>query len=75
MNFRNTLLSGLALATVLGTSAMAEDVQMGIVVKIGGIPWFNAMEQGILERAEELGVSAEMIGPTSADPALQVRAI
>lgn len=48
---------------------------MGIVVKIGGIPWFNAMETGIKERAAELGVTAEMIGPTSADPALQVRAI
>nr|WP_247649444.1 substrate-binding domain-containing protein [Labrenzia sp. THAF82] len=53
----------------------AAETKMGIVVKIGGIPWFNAMETGILERAEELGVSAEMIGPTSADPALQVRAI
>jgi simple sugar transport system substrate-binding protein len=53
---------------------MAETT-MGIVVKIGGIPWFNAMEDGIKERAAELGVSAEMIGPTSADPALQVRAI
>jgi simple sugar transport system substrate-binding protein len=54
--------------------AMAETT-MGIVVKIGGIPWFNAMEDGIKERAAELGVTAEMIGPTSADPALQVRAI
>lgn len=57
-----------------GGAAMAETT-MGIVVKIGGIPWFNAMEDGITERAAELGVSAEMIGPTSADPALQVRAI
>ena len=49
--------------------------RMGVVVKIGGIPWFNAMEQGIKERAEELGVDAWMVGPTSADPALQVRAV
>ena len=48
---------------------------MGVVVKIGGIPWFNAMEEGIKERAAEIGMDAEMIGPTSADPALQVRAI
>jgi len=74
MNTRKTLVSGLALSAAMATSAAAE-TEMGIVVKIGGIPWFNAMEQGILERAEELGVSAEMIGPTSADPALQVRAI
>jgi simple sugar transport system substrate-binding protein len=57
--------------------ALAQDdpPRMGVVVKIGGIPWFNAMEQGIKERAEELGVDAWMVGPTSADPALQVRAV
>lgn len=74
MKIRNTLLSGIAMAAMMATSALAE-TKMGIVVKIGGIPWFNAMETGILERAKELGVTAEMIGPTSADPALQVRAI
>lgn len=68
-----------ALSAVFGLglagSALAENPTMGVVVKIGGIPWFNAMEDGIKERAAELGVDAEMIGPTSADPALQVRAI
>ena len=33
------------------------------------------MEEGIKERAAEIGMDAEMIGPTSADPALQVRMI
>ncbi|WP_242495488.1 substrate-binding domain-containing protein [Salinicola tamaricis] len=46
-----------------------------MVAKIGGIPWFNAMEAGIEERAKALDVNAFMVGPTSADPALQVRAI
>jgi simple sugar transport system substrate-binding protein len=45
------------------------------VVKIGGIPWFNAMEQGIKKAGEELGVNASMIGPTQADAAQQVRAV
>lgn len=48
---------------------------IGVVVKIGGIPWFNAMEAGIKKKSAELGVKAFMVGPTSADPALQVRAI
>ena len=48
---------------------------MGVVVKIGGIPWFNAMEVGIKARAKELGWDAWMVGPTSADPALRVRAV
>lgn len=33
------------------------------------------MEAGIKQRGKELGLDAFMIGPTSADPALQVRAI
>ena len=76
---RRTLLAGAAAlmtAATLGFSATAQDKPtMGVVVKIGGIPWFNAMEEGIKQRGEELGMDAFMIGPTSADPALQVRAI
>lgn len=74
MNLCIKLATAAALAVGFSAGASAETT-MGIVVKIGGIPWFNAMEEGIKERASELGVSAEMIGPTSADPALQVRAI
>ena len=48
---------------------------MGVVVKIGGIPWFNVMEQGIKEEGKALGVNAWQVGPTTADPAEQVRAI
>ncbi|MCB2127711.1 MAG: substrate-binding domain-containing protein [Rhodobacteraceae bacterium] len=65
--------SAIALSAGMTGAALAQDI--GVVVKIGGIPWFNAMEQGIQKRAAELGVTAEMIGPTSADPALQVQAI
>ncbi|MEO8243657.1 MAG: substrate-binding domain-containing protein, partial [bacterium] len=63
----------LALGSTVG--AFAENTKLGVVVKIGGIPWFNAMETGILAKGKELGDDASMIGPTSADPALQVRAI
>lgn len=54
-------------------AALAEDVS--VVVKIGGIPWFNAMETGIKKAGGELGISAGMIGPTEADAAQQVRAV
>lgn len=68
-----------AFAAALSLSAIvpaaAKDVKIGVVVKIGGIPWFNAMEAGIKSRSAELGDDGFMIGPTSADPALQVRAI
>ena len=75
---RRTLLgaaAALTLAAGLGGAQAQDEPRMGVVVKIGGIPWFNAMERGIEERGEELGIDAFMIGPTSADPALQVRAI
>jgi len=58
-----------------GTVTAQDKPTMGVVVKIGGIPWFNAMETGIQEKGAELGVDAFMVGPVSADPALQVRAI
>ena len=55
--------------------ASADKPVIGVVVKIGGIPWFNAMDAGIKKKGAELGLKAFMVGPTSADPALQVRAI
>jgi len=68
--------AAILLASVFAAPSIAQDKPtIGVVVKIGGIPWFNAMEAGIKSKAEELGVDAFMIGPTSADPALQVRAI
>jgi simple sugar transport system substrate-binding protein len=71
-------MTGAAAAASLAGSSLAlaaDKPSMGVVVKIGGIPWFNAMEAGIKEQGEALGMDAFMIGPTSADPALQVRAI
>ena len=70
-----TALVALTAAFTAGAASAQDAPTMGVVVKIGGIPWFNAMEEGIKERAAEIGMEAEMIGPTSADPALQVRAI
>jgi simple sugar transport system substrate-binding protein len=69
------LLVAAAFATFALAGAQAQEPKMGVVVKIGGIPWFNAMEVGIKERGAELGWDAWMVGPTSADPALQVRAV
>jgi ABC-type sugar transport system, periplasmic component len=66
--------ASLSIASAFSAAAQ-ETGKVGVVVKIGGIPWFNAMEAGIKERGADLGVDAFMVGPTSADPALQVRAI
>lgn len=78
MRRRELLALGAAAAAMSLTGGLAAadaKPSMGVVVKIGGIPWFNAMEMGIKEQGEKLGMDAFMVGPTSADPALQVRAI
>jgi simple sugar transport system substrate-binding protein len=78
---RRQTLAGLAGGALLGTLGAPAIVraqkkpQIGIVVKIGGIPWFNAMEVGIKKAAADQGVDAWMIGPTQADAAQQVRAV
>jgi len=66
-----------AAATLAAPSvrAQAKKPQVGIVVKIGGIPWFNAMEVGIKKAAGQFNADAWMIGPTQADAAQQVSAI
>ena len=66
---------GVSLALLSSAASFAAETKIGVVVKIGGIPWFNAMEAGIKEQSAKLGVNGFMVGPTSADPALQVRAI
>jgi len=69
---------GAAAGSLAGTAGLAlaeAKPQIATVVKIGGIPWFNAMEVGIKKAGGALGVDAWMIGPTQADAAQQVRAV
>ena len=63
-----TTAGGLTATLFAGSFAIAADEpQMGIVVKIGGIPWFNAMEVGIKQEAEKEGTNAWMVGPPDHD--------
>ncbi len=81
MNITRRCLVPFVLVALAGLAATATAVlaqnkpQIGVVVKIGGIPWFNAMEVGIKKAAPSVGVNAWMIGPTQADAAQQVRAV
>ena len=64
--------TALAIASIaMAAPALAKDFKIGVVVKIGGIAWFNAMEKGIQSQGAALGDNAFMIGPTSAPPAGQ----
>lgn len=48
------------------------DLDYTTVVKIAGIGWFNRMEDGVQEWASETGVNANLVGPDTADAALQI---
>src|SRR5438105_10924193 len=65
----------LLLFSAFDAQVRAAEPEIAVVVKIGGIPWFTAMEQGIKRAGKELHVNAYMVGPTTADPAQQVRAV
>jgi simple sugar transport system substrate-binding protein len=78
MNRRETLklMGGAAVAGVAGLPAwpaLAADKTMVTVVKIAGIPWFNALEKGVQKGATDFKIDATMVGPANVDPAQQVK--
>ena len=79
MNRRQTLklIGATALASVTSFSlkAYAADPEMVVVVKIAGIPWFNALEKGVQKAGTDLGMTASMVGPANVDPAQQVKLV
>lgn len=54
---------------------IAKEYEVAVVVKIAGIPWFNRLEEGVIKAGKELGVNSYMLGPSEADPALQVNIV
>ena len=78
MNRRKTLkaLASAAMASAAGLTsrlAVAANPTMVTVVKIAGIPWFNAVEKGIKKGAKDFTIDASMVGPANVDPAQQVK--
>ena len=70
------LLGAGAVAGIAGLPASAlaaGEKTMVTVVKIAGIPWFNAVEKGIQKGGKEFGINATMVGPANVDPAQQVK--
>ena len=78
MKRRTTLgiLGAAVMAGTLGLSSLAmaqAEKKMVVVVKIAGIPWFNALENGVKKGGTDLKVDASMVGPANVDPAQQVK--
>ncbi len=57
------------------TVGLGKKYEIAVVVKIAGIPWFNRMAEGVEQAAKDLGVNAYLIGPSTADPAPQVKMV
>jgi simple sugar transport system substrate-binding protein len=53
--------------------AFAANSTMVTVVKIAGIPWFNALEKGVKKGGKDFDIDASMVGPANVDPAQQVK--
>src|SRR6185436_8755601 len=78
MNRRETLklIGAAALAgTAIPKFAFAAEPTMVVVVKIAGIPWFNALESGVKKAGTDFQIDASMVGPANVDPAQQVKLI
>jgi simple sugar transport system substrate-binding protein len=74
-SLKTLLLLALVVGMVLPGVAMAKDTEIAVVVKISGIPWFNRLEEGVVEAGKDLGVKAYQVGPAEADPAQQVKIV
>jgi len=74
-SLKTLLLLVLVVGMVLPGVAMAKDTEIAVVVKITGIPWFNRLEEGVVEAGKDLGVNAYQVGPAEADPAQQVKIV
>ena len=61
------------LVGIPGLSFAQDRKKMVTVVKIGGIPWFNALENGMKKAGTDFGIDASVVGPPHLDPAQQVK--
>ena len=59
-------------AGIPGLSFAQDQKKMVMVVKISGIPCFNALENGVKKAGTDFGIDASVVGPANLDPAQQV---
>ncbi|WP_282177053.1 autoinducer 2 ABC transporter substrate-binding protein [Vibrio nereis] len=73
---KKVLLKAAALTLALAAAgAQAKYYEIVNVVKVSGIPWFNQMNKGIEQAATDFGINARQLGPSTPDPAQQVKII
>ncbi|KAB7715653.1 substrate-binding domain-containing protein [Plesiomonas shigelloides] len=72
---KSILKVGVLSLAMLSAGVIAKDYEIVNVVKVSGIPWFNQMNKGIEQAATDLNVNARQVGPSTPDPAQQVKII
>ena len=65
--------AAIGVAGIPGLSFAQDQKKMVTVVKISGIPWFNALENGVKKAGTDFGIDASVVGPANLDPAQQVK--
>ena len=68
-------MSLLGAANLPGFAFAADQKKMVVIHKIAGIPWVNLMKDGVEKGGKDYGIDATLIGPTTADPALQAKLV
>jgi simple sugar transport system substrate-binding protein len=58
---------------ISGLSFAQDQKKMVTVVKIAGIPWFNALENGVKKAGRDFSIDASVVGPAHLDEAQQVK--
>ena len=61
------------LAGISGLSFAQGQKKMVTVVKIAGIPWFRALENGMKKAGADFGIDTSIVGPAHLDAAQQVK--
>jgi simple sugar transport system substrate-binding protein len=68
--------AGALVAAGLPRLARADaEKNMTTVVKIQGVPWFNFLNEGLIEGGKKFNIQTSMVGPVNVDPAQQVRLV
>lgn len=80
MRQKKVLVLGLAAMTALSSTAVASAAEAGdytiaVVPKLTALAWYERMEEGVDEYAQETGTDAFFTGPSEADGALQAQCI
>ncbi len=65
--------SAIGIAGIPDLSFAQDGKKMVTVVKIAGIPWFNALENGAKKAGKDFSIDAAVVGPAHLDPAQQVK--